>query len=734
MATTGNNTASTTTTREMEFHYKDTSTECAICLEPLDDVGARATAAAGASCGADEDNHDSDNETIHSQATTTTTKTHKQKNKNSVIELACGHLYHFQCIKDHIGHANPHSQRGSSQRILFAGCRCPKCSVYCDHPWLRHVTRHTDALRHKVDEQMMEPLQVDAPHVWKRLQELSSQTLGDRTSNQGGEGDGATTRIETRLERATRAEREQLLEEARRNYAFYWCKSCQEPYFGGTVECADDAVLGDDQQQQYNNTTATSTATTSIDRLCVACAPQPQWIHCSAPVEHGASHVWKCRYCCQVAAMVCYGNVHFCTSCHDRNTQRVLQEEQQQQQQRQQRRHPGAIRIPRLQAIPCPGGEKCPYPKPTSRNSSSTNDASASPLNPSLQYHKNGPTPDCEQVYYCAACQSSQQQQQQHQHQQPNLLKNPNGQEGLSAWQQHNPQMSWIVEEISLHDDLPRCPSNIRTHFVSSFAWCVMSQQVDLVPHLPPTREEEEEEDPRRAQDNPATLSYSQKIRFEVTASVLARTDCPSVYCLEALVVGRARRRRNSNGREVPPLDHHLLQQQQQQQPQVLQRQSTGIRSAPCDAWEQVSLVIDVDATTLEYNRSNSSSSNNRSTYGGSSTPSPPPPPPPPQLVVIIRGKDSKFWQGRFGCKVTNLAVRRVVVLPPPRPSAPDDDDEELAPPPPLPRQPQDAPLQPPRQGREGEAIKLRLLIIEGILPILVLMVGWAWWSSSYNQ
>jgi F-box associated region len=726
----------------MAFRYKDTSTECAICLEPLDDVAARATAAAaaaaGASCGAEEDKND--NETIHSQPTTTTNTTSGQKkNKNSVIELTCGHLYHFQCIKDQIGHANPYSQRGSSQRILFAGCRCPKCSVYCDHPWLRHVTRHTDALRHKVDEQMMEPLQVDAPHVWKRLQELSSQTLGDRTSNQGREGDGVTTIIETLLERATRTEREQLLEEARRNYAFYWCKSCQEPYFGGTVECADDAVLGDDQQQQQsNNTTATSTATTSIDRLCVACAPQPQWIHCTAPVEHGASHVWKCRYCCQVATMVCYGNLHFCTSCHDRNTQRVLQDEQQQQQQqRQQRRHPGAIRIPRLQAIPCPGGEKCPYPKPTSRSSSSTNDASSSPLNPSLQYHKNGPTSDCEQVYYCAACQSSQQQHQQQQHQQPNLLKNPNGQEGLSAWQQHNPQMSWIVEEISLHDDLPRCPSNIRTHFVSSFAWCVMSQQVDLVPHLPPTRaeeveEEEEEQDPRRAQDNLVTLSPRSRrmIRFEVTASVLARTDCPSVYCLEALVVGRARRR-NVDGRDAPPLDHHVLQQQQQQQPQVLQHQSTGIRSAPCDAWEQVSLVIDVDATTLEYNSNNSSSSNNNlNTHGGSSTP-----PPPPQLVVIIRGKDSKFWQGRFGCKVTNLAVRRVVELPPPRPSAPDNDDEAMAPPPPpLPRQPQDAALQPPRQGREGEGIKLRLLIIEGILPILVLTVGWAWWSSYYNQ
>jgi hypothetical protein len=58
--------------------------------------------------------------------------------------------------------------------------------------------------------------------------------------------------------------------------------------------------------------------------------------------EHRGSHVWKCRYCCNPSIFVCYGTVHFCERCHDRNSQRV----------RNQQR--GSSGPPPLEAIPVP--------------------------------------------------------------------------------------------------------------------------------------------------------------------------------------------------------------------------------------------------------------------------------------------------------------------------------------------------------------------------------------------
>jgi hypothetical protein len=81
--------------------FQDTSTDCAICLSLLVD--------------------------------------------EEVVELTCGgHRWHFDCLKEQLGHAQPNHH---AKRLLLSGCQCAKCGYFrCDHPALEHLTRKTDEL------------------------------------------------------------------------------------------------------------------------------------------------------------------------------------------------------------------------------------------------------------------------------------------------------------------------------------------------------------------------------------------------------------------------------------------------------------------------------------------------------------------------------------------------------------------------------------------------------------
>lgn len=285
--------------------FKDTSTDCAICLEPLEAA--------------------------------------------KVITLGCGHKWHYQCIVQQLQTAKP----TSTSRLLFTGCQCAKCARICEHDDLRDLTRTTDVLRQKVDRLVQEQMAQDAPAA-------AGEARQDPQALQS------------------------LLDQGRRNYAFYLCSHCKEPYFGGTVDCADN--LNDANQENTG------------ERLCVGCAPQPQGI-CRNPLEHRAYLVWKCRYCCRPSTFFCYGNVHLCDECHE-----------------------SRYRVP----IPC-RGLQCHHPKP-----------------PNSPVHSNGRTYQSEQVYSCAWCQSTDHTQEPPGSY--NLLHNSSGQHRLQGWKQLNRRMSWVVE------------------------------------------------------------------------------------------------------------------------------------------------------------------------------------------------------------------------------------------------------------------------------------------------
>lgn len=427
--------------------YVDTSVECAICLESLDDDPER------------------------------------------TITLTCGHRWHLTCLKEQLENAQP----SRTKRLLFTGYRCAKCAVFCDHPKLENMTRRTDALRGKVDDLVAEQIRTDAPKAWSNVaNDLNAKA--------------------------------RLIDEGRRSYAFYLCGGCDEPYFGGTVECAEE-----DEGE----------LTTSEERLCQSCSPKVQST-CKHTLDHRPFHVWKCRYCCNPSKIVCYGNVHFCEDCHDRNSKRS--------------RGP---RHEKLEGVPC-CGDNCNFPKPAGR-----------------ERHLNGTSFDCEQVYFCVLCNSS-----------PsghfveelpgsiNFIINPNGEEGTRGWQTHPHHNSWAIERMDIPID-----ESTRVNFVSSYNWSVMSQSIPL----------------HQLVRHPSTA------RLEISARYMGRTDCPSVFKLQAVV---------TNSMRV-----------------VIHQSSTATLLAPSDCWEKATLIIEPVEGAYE-------------------------------VAMIVCGKDERFWQGNFGSKLCRASIR----------------------------------------------------------------------------
>lgn len=500
--------------------FQDESTDCAICLEPLEgDVGAESLSSA-----------------------------------RRVLTLQCGHKWHYDCIVQQLQTAQS-TRSNHNQRLIFTGCQCAKCGQICEHDELDHLTRATDVLRTKVDILLEEQLQLDAPQALKKVLE---------------EGGRCQVNKENGLHVSNKpSAKDLLMNEARRKYAFYMCSHCKEPYFGGTIECADQFTLGEED------------TVVPEQRLCTACAPQSQTV-CHKPQEHGRYLIWKCRYCCLPSTHVCYGNVHFCDDCHVRNSKRV------QELQLQQGNHSRQVKPPPLEAILCKG-ESCSFPKPS-------RDATC---------HSNGPSPtECEQVYSCAFCDSDGGQGRHAMHviEQPgsdNLLVNPSGERGLDGWHQISRGISWSVEDSELPIN-----ATTTTNFVSSFIDCIMVQEVDLTRLLKPPRQ------------------WPGPVRVEVSARYMARTDCPSIFRMETLILLR----RPGDGPIATP--GRLT---------VLSREATPVLDAPPDYWDNARLELTIDPSRLQRGFTEDHKI---------------------LLQVSVAGRDRRYWQGRFGSKVAAISVR----------------------------------------------------------------------------
>ena len=86
----------------------------------------------------------------------------------------------------------------------------------------------------------------------------------------------------------------------------YQCHKCEEPYFGGLIDCEQEAANAHNRQ------------TTKEDLLCQECIVKEMGVGTTNCEIHGKAQIdWKCMYCCSVALFHCGGNLYMCKPCHD---------------------------------------------------------------------------------------------------------------------------------------------------------------------------------------------------------------------------------------------------------------------------------------------------------------------------------------------------------------------------------------------------------------------------------
>ena len=120
--------------------------------------------------------------------------------KEPCIRLACGHIFHAECVKNKI------KAGSNSTRIVFGYLECPLCKQHMRHPSLQRELQPHLELYEKVKAKAMQRLE------FEKLQE-------DPMIKAGGKFAGDPLGF------------------AMKKFAYYKCYKCKEPYFGGHRAC-----------------------------------------------------------------------------------------------------------------------------------------------------------------------------------------------------------------------------------------------------------------------------------------------------------------------------------------------------------------------------------------------------------------------------------------------------------------------------------------------------------------
>lgn len=188
------------------------------------------------------------------------------------IRLCCGHVLHHHCAeamvrKGHMG----------GRRLTFKNIRCPLCQAIMQHPAINTLIAPQLMTYQKVRRKALQRWVVEQRRPMPKPSDPSDE--------------------------------DRLATLAMQKMTFFECSQCNEPYYGGEVECAgvneeDEDDLDDDVQ-----------AALAMELVCRGCASKGQ-LQCP---EHGTEFLgWKCRYCCEREAhYFCFGTTHFCYVCHD---------------------------------------------------------------------------------------------------------------------------------------------------------------------------------------------------------------------------------------------------------------------------------------------------------------------------------------------------------------------------------------------------------------------------------
>jgi len=185
------------------------------------------------------------------------------------VQMICGHIVHYHCLVTQL------EKRWVGPRITFNFAKCPSCNEWAHVPDSSHITSLMDSILElfsDIREKALKRLKFEGMENDSRL-----TTHGDHYYNQ---------REKYALDRLS----------------YYECFKCKKPYFGGKKECEQNL-----DRDHYDQS----------ELVCPACsAIGMQGTDCPT---HGKDFIeFKCKFCCSVSAWFCWGNTHFCDSCHTR--------------------------------------------------------------------------------------------------------------------------------------------------------------------------------------------------------------------------------------------------------------------------------------------------------------------------------------------------------------------------------------------------------------------------------
>lgn len=192
------------------------------------------------------------------------------------IRMACGHVLHHHCAEAMVrkGHTG-------GRRLTFKSIRCPLCQAIMQHPSIDALVAPQHALYQKVRRKALQRWVVEQRRPTPRPNDPSDE---DRVATL-----------------------------AMQKMTFFECSQCNEPYYGGEVECGGG--VGARQEEEQEDLDDDVQAALAMELVCRGCASKGQ-LQCP---EHGTEFLgWKCRYCCEREAhYFCFGTTHFCYICHD---------------------------------------------------------------------------------------------------------------------------------------------------------------------------------------------------------------------------------------------------------------------------------------------------------------------------------------------------------------------------------------------------------------------------------
>jgi len=192
-------------------------------------------------------------------------------NAAPAIRLNCGHVLHHHCAEAMVKKGNT-----GGRRLTFKSIRCPLCKAVMQHPSINSIVAPQFNMYQKVRRKALQRWVFEQRRPLPRPNDLSDED-----------------RIATL---------------AMQKMTFFECSQCNEPYYGGEIECGGPEEEEDDLDDDVQ-------AALAMELVCRGCASKGQ-LQCP---EHGTDFLgWKCRYCCEREAhYFCFGTTHFCYVCHD---------------------------------------------------------------------------------------------------------------------------------------------------------------------------------------------------------------------------------------------------------------------------------------------------------------------------------------------------------------------------------------------------------------------------------